>query len=139
MTHFMKVYFHTCQNMFTAYFRKMRSFEMLFFSNFRFQHVFQQLFKHIQEKNGPFILFWVRDSRIIIVTLWPSFESVCKHKFISRRITITYTRSAVCTTQKSKLCEKFHGHHMLSLYLSISISLSLSLSLSLSRRGSRKF
>ena len=31
---------------------------------------------------------------------------MCKHKFISRHITITYTRSAVCTTLKSKLCEK---------------------------------
>ena len=59
MTHFMKVYFHSCQYMFTAYFRKMHSFEMHFSSNFRFQHVFQQLFKHIQEKNEPFILFLV--------------------------------------------------------------------------------
>ena len=59
MTHFMKVYFHSCQYMFTAYFRKMLSFEMHFSSNFRFQHVFQQLFKHIQEKNEPFILFLV--------------------------------------------------------------------------------
>ena len=30
MTHFMKVYFHTCQYLFTAYFRKMLSFEMHF-------------------------------------------------------------------------------------------------------------
>ena len=30
-----------------------------FLSNFRFQNVFQQLLKHIQEKNGPSILFLV--------------------------------------------------------------------------------
>ena len=59
MTHFMKVYFHTRQYMLTAYFRKMLSFEMHFYQNFRFQHVIQQLFKHIHEKNGSFIMFLV--------------------------------------------------------------------------------
>ena len=53
----------------------MLSFEMHFLSNFWFQHVFQPLLKHIQEKNGPFILFLVRDSRVIIVAYLPSFES----------------------------------------------------------------
>ena len=68
-------YFHTCQYLFTAHFRKMLSFEMHFLSNFWFQYVFQQLLKHIQEKNGPFILFWFCDSRVIIVTYLPSYES----------------------------------------------------------------
>ena len=68
-----------------------------FLSNFRFQHVFQQLLKHIQEKTDLLSCFWFDDSRVIIVTVLPGFES-CKHKFISRHITITYTRSAVCTT-----------------------------------------
>ena len=57
MTHFMKVYFHSCQYMLTAYFRKMLSFEMHFLSNFRFQHVFQQLFKHIQEETDLYSVF----------------------------------------------------------------------------------
>ena len=50
---------------------------MLFFfkSNFRFKHVFQYLLKHIQEKNGAFILFWLRDSRVIMSPLLPSLES----------------------------------------------------------------
>ena len=60
MTHFMKVYFHMCQYLFTAYFQKKNAFVWnAFLSNFRFKHVFQQLLKHIQEKNGPFILFLV--------------------------------------------------------------------------------
>ena len=59
ITHFMKVYFHTCQYLFTAYFRKILSFEMHFFSNFWFQHVFQHLLKYTQKKNGPSILFLV--------------------------------------------------------------------------------
>ena len=75
MTHFMKVYFHTCQYLFTAYFRKNVFVWNAFLSNFRFLHVFQQLLKHIQEKNGPFFLILVRDSRVIIVTYLPSFES----------------------------------------------------------------
>ena len=54
MAHFTKVYFHTCQYLFTAYFRKMLSFEMHFFLNFHFQHVFQPLLKHIQEKKRTF-------------------------------------------------------------------------------------
>ena len=46
-----------------------------FLSNFRFQHVFQQLLKRIQEKNGHLFCFWFCDSRAIIVTYLPSFES----------------------------------------------------------------
>ena len=36
MTHFMKVYFHINQYLFTAYFRKMISFEMHFYQTFDF-------------------------------------------------------------------------------------------------------
>ena len=54
-----------------------------FLSNFRFQHVFQQLLKHIQEKKTDLLsCFWFHDSRVIIVTFLSGFES-CKHKFIS--------------------------------------------------------
>ena len=60
MTHFMKVYFHTCQYLFTAYFRKMLSFEMHFLSNFWVQHVFQYLLKHFQEKTQTFHCFCFR-------------------------------------------------------------------------------
>ena len=36
MTHFMKVYFHTCQYLFTAYFQEMFAFEMHFYQTFGF-------------------------------------------------------------------------------------------------------
>ena len=93
-----------------------------FLSNFWFQHVFKQLLRHIQEKTDLLSCFWFHDSRVTIVTFWPGFES-CKHKFISRHITTTYTRSAVCTTKKSKLCEKIsRAPYALSLSLSLSLS-----------------
>ena len=97
MTHFMKVYFHTCQYLFTAYFRKMLSFEMHFIK-LSVSACFPTIIKKHPEKTELLFCFWFRDSRVIIVDVLPSLESVCKHKFISRHITIMYTRSAVCTT-----------------------------------------
>ena len=49
-------------------------------SNFRFQHVFQHLLKHIQEENGPFVLFLV--SWIAVLSLSPFVlvkNQLCKH------------------------------------------------------------
>ena len=91
MTHFMKVYFHTCQHMLTAYFRKMLSFEMHFYQTFGFSMFSNNYLNTSKKKADLLFCFWFRGSRVIIVTLWPSFESA-EHKFISRHITITYTR-----------------------------------------------
>ena len=118
MTHFMKVYFHSCQYMLTAYFRKMLSFEMHFYQTFGFSMFSNNCLNTSKKKTDLLFCFGFRDSRVIIVTFWPSFESA-ENKFISCHITITYTRSAVFTTYRSQnYVKKFHGHHMLSLSLS---------------------
>ena len=75
MTHFMKVYFHTCQYLFTAYFRKMLSFEMHFYQAFGFS-MFSNNYKNTsKKKTGLLFGFWFCDSRVITVTYLPSFES----------------------------------------------------------------
>ena len=85
MTHFMKVYFHTCQYLFTAYFRKMLSFEMHFYQTSGFS-MFSNNYQNTSKKKTDLLsCFWFHDSRVIIVTVLPGFES-CKHKFISRHI-----------------------------------------------------
>ena len=75
MTHFMKVYFHTCQYMLTAYFRKMLSFEMHFYQTFGLSMFSNNYLNTPKKKTDLLFCFWFRDSRVIIVTLWPSFES----------------------------------------------------------------
>ena len=109
MTHFMKVYFHTCQSLFTAYFRKMLSFEMHFYQTFGFS-MFSNIYLNTSKKKTNLLFrFWFCDSRVIIVTYLPSFESADSEFYFT-----TYTRSA-----KSKLCGKASRDHMFSLSLSL--------------------
>ena len=75
MTHFMKVYFHTCQYMLTAYFRKMLSFKMHFYQTFAFSMFSNNYLNTSKKKTDLLFCFGFRDSHVIIVTLWPSFES----------------------------------------------------------------
>ena len=48
----------------------MLSFEMHFYQTFGFS-----MYQHLSKKNGPFVLFWFRESSVIIVTFLPSLES----------------------------------------------------------------
>ena len=59
MTHFMKVYFHTCQYLFTAYFRKTLSFETHFYQTLGFSMFSNNYLNTSKKKNRPFILFLV--------------------------------------------------------------------------------
>ena len=118
MTHVMKVYFHTCQYLFTAYFRKTLSFEMHFLSNFRFQHVFQQLLKHIKEKTDLLFCFWFCNSRVIIVTYLPSFESADSEFYFTSHNNNVHALSCMFVQHRSQNYVKI---------FSPSLSLSLSL------------
>ena len=53
MTHFMKVYFHSCQYMLTAYFQKMLSFEMHFYQTFGFS-MFSNNYLNTSKKKRTF-------------------------------------------------------------------------------------
>ena len=79
--------------MLTAYFRKMLSFEMHFYQTFGFSMFSNNYLNTSKKKTDLLFCFWFRDSRVIIVTLWPSFESA--EQDISRHITITYTRKGI--------------------------------------------
>ena len=137
MSHFMKVYFHTCQYLFTAYFRKMLSFEMHFLSNFRFQHVLQLLLNTSKKKTALLLCFWFCDSRVIIVTYLPSFESADSEFYFTSHNNNVHALSCFYSIEVKIMRKSFHGTNA-SLSLSLSLSFSLSLSLSLSRRGSTK-
>ena len=68
--------------------------------------------------------FWFRDSRVVIFTFLPSFESAVSTVYFTSHNNNVH-RSAVCTTQKSKLCEKV-SRSPCALSLSLSPPLSLS-------------
>ena len=77
MAHFMKLYFHTCQYLFTAYFRKIHSSEMHFFFIKLSVSACLPTFINTHPRKKTYLLFcfWFRDSRVIIVTFLPSLES----------------------------------------------------------------
>ena len=137
MNHLMKVYFHTCQYLFTAYRISEKCFRLkcLFYQTFGFS-MFSYIYSNISKKKTELLFcFWLCDSRVIIVTILSSLESadwVSKHvKFILCNIIITYTHSAACTAyRKVKIISK--------VVLRAPKAFSLSLSISLSRRKPRK-
>ena len=117
MTHFMKVYFHTCQSLFTAYFSKNNFVKNAFFIKLSVTACFPTFFKHIQEKTDLLFYFWFRDSRVIIVTFLSSLESADSECLTYTRINTLSCLYNIYQHKKSNYVKKIHGHHMLSLSL----------------------
>ena len=69
MTHFMKVYFHMCQNLFTAYFQKILSFEMHSFIKLLVSACFPTIIKTHPIKKRTF--YSVFGSVIAVLSLSP--------------------------------------------------------------------